>query len=121
MGQATAIYNFLRNIGGSVGVAFITTILARRAQFHQARMVDHLTPFDTSYSIAKDRISEMLSGRGLDTVNPDSIIYGQLQRQSHMLAFNDTFLLMSITMVAVFSLVFLMKRVKEAKGPGGTP
>jgi DHA2 family multidrug resistance protein len=116
MGEATAIYNFLRNIGGSVGVAFITTALARRAQFHQARMVDHLTPFDTSYTIAKERISEMLSIRGLHSINPDGIIYGELQRQSHMLAFNDTFLLLSITMVAVFSLVFLMKRAKEEKG-----
>lgn len=110
MGEATSIYNFLRNIGGSVGVAFITTALSRRAQFHQSRLVEHLTPFDTSYAIAKERISGMLSIKGLHAVSPDSVIYGELQRQSHMLAFNDVFHLLSIAMLIVFSLVFLMRR-----------
>lgn len=110
MGEATSIYNFLRNIGGSVGVAFITTVLARRSQFHQSRLVEHLTPFDTSYVIAKEKISRMLFMRGLHEAHPDGIIYGELQRQSHMLAFNDVFHLLSLTMLVVFSLVFLMKR-----------
>jgi len=117
MGEATSIYNFLRNIGGSVGVAFITTVLARRSQFHQSRLVENLTPFDTSYMITKGRISEMLSMKGLHAANPDGIIYGELQSQSHMLAFNDVFHLLSITMLIVFFLVFLMKRASDEQGP----
>jgi DHA2 family multidrug resistance protein len=117
MGEATSIYNFLRNIGGSVGVAFITTVLARRSQFHQSRLVDNLTPFDTSYTIAKGRISDMLSVKGLHSLNPDGIIYGELQRQSHMLAFNDVFHLLSMTMFIVVFLVFFMKRASDEHGP----
>jgi DHA2 family multidrug resistance protein len=117
MGEATSIYNFLRNIGGSVGVAFITTVLARRAQFHQSRLVEHLTPFDTSYMIAKERIAGMLSTKGLYAANPDGIIYGELQRQSHMLAFNDVFHLLSVIMIIVFFLVFLMRRSSDEHAP----
>ena len=44
MGNATALYNLLRNLGASFGTAIVTTILARRVQFHHYRLVEHLTP-----------------------------------------------------------------------------
>src|SRR5208283_2561030 len=46
LGNATGIYNLTRNLGGSIGIAFVTTMLARGAQTHQALMVGHLTPTD---------------------------------------------------------------------------
>ena len=46
IGNATGLYNLMRNIGGSIGIAFVTTMLARGAQAHQALMVGHLTPTD---------------------------------------------------------------------------
>ena len=63
-------------------MAFITTVLARRAQFHQFSLVENLTPFDHSYMKAKERFSEMLSMKGLYAVTPYRIIYGELQRQT---------------------------------------
>ncbi|OGL47494.1 MAG: EmrB/QacA family drug resistance transporter [Candidatus Schekmanbacteria bacterium RBG_13_48_7] len=113
MAQATSIYNFLRNIGGSVGVAVVTTTLSQRAQFHQSRLVDHLTPFNTSYMIAKTKIAQMLSFKGIYGLNPDGYIYGQLQRQSHMMAFNDVFVMLSVMMIGVLFLVFIMRRKPE--------
>lgn len=110
MGEATSIYNFIRNIGGSVGVAFATTVVSQRAQFHQSRLVEHLTPFDNVYTIAKENISRLLQFNGIHSVNPDGIIYRELQRQSTMLAFNDAFLSLSLIMISVLVLVFFMKR-----------
>jgi DHA2 family multidrug resistance protein len=46
IGSATGLYNLMRNLGGSIGIAFVTTMLARGAQAHQALMVGHLTPTD---------------------------------------------------------------------------
>src|SRR5512147_1789132 len=66
MGNASAIYNLLRNLGGSFGVAFVTTILARRAQMHEVRLVEHLTPFDRAYQIAAHQAAQALQYRGLD-------------------------------------------------------
>ncbi|NOY65277.1 MAG: DHA2 family efflux MFS transporter permease subunit [Nitrospirae bacterium] len=111
MTEATAMYNLLRNIGGSVGVAFVTTILARRAQFHQFRLVEHLTPLDIPYQIARGSASFITKFLGLD-INPDALIYRELLRQANMLAFNDTFFLLCITMLLILPLVLLMKRTK---------
>ena len=53
MGNATSIFSLLRNLGGSFGVAIATTLLARRAQFHQVHLVEHLTPFDRSLQMRR--------------------------------------------------------------------
>ena len=122
MGNASAIYNLLRNLGGSFGVAFVTTILARREQFHQARLVDHLTPFNRSYQIFSEQSSHLLKYLGL----PDSfsgegglaVMYRDLLRQASMLSFNDAFHLVSVMMICVLPLVLLMRRATAVQ-PGG--
>jgi DHA2 family multidrug resistance protein len=115
MTEATAMYNLLRNIGGSVGVAFVTTVLARRGQFHHFRLVEHLTPFDQVYQDATEAVSNFLSFKGLDYLSPDILIYGELQRQAHMLAFNDSFFTVSIMLISVLPLVLFMKQKKAKK------
>ncbi|MFO0754559.1 MAG: MFS transporter, partial [Thermodesulfovibrionales bacterium] len=122
MGNATAIYNLLRNLGGSFGVAFVTTILARRAQFHQFRLVEHLTPFDPAYRQAVEQGALLLKERGL----PEALshygavgsIYRQLIRQASMLSFNDAFHLISLIMLCILPLVFLLRRGKGAAAAG---
>ncbi len=122
MGNATAIYNFLRNLGGSFGVAFVTTMLSRRAQFHQNHLVEHLTPFDTSYQIMSQQGSQILQNQGfeisLSKYGGLRIIYNELLRQAGMLSFNDAFHLTSILMISILPLVILMKRTKYFAPPG---
>ncbi len=109
MTDATAMYNLLRNIGGSVGVAYVTTVLSRRAQFHQSRLIEHLTPFDRAYQIGRDKLEGFLQFRGADSMSPDGLIHAELLRQSNMAAFNDAFLLVSLLMALILPLVFIMK------------
>jgi len=75
MTEATSLYNLLRNLGGSVGIAFTTTMISRRAQFHQTRLVEHLSPFDPSYQIYRDRIAESLSQKGIPSGGADGLLY----------------------------------------------
>ena len=49
MGNATGMFNLMRNIGGSFGISLATTLVARGAQTHQALMVGHLTPYDPQF------------------------------------------------------------------------
>ena len=65
MNYATGLYNLARNIGGSSGIAATTTILARRAQFHQAVLVCHLTPYDAAYRDALGQGGDGAPGGGL--------------------------------------------------------
>jgi DHA2 family multidrug resistance protein len=117
MGNATAIFNLLRNLGGSFGVAFITTILARRVQFHQARLIEHLTPFDRGMQVVVPQISEFLRQKGFPSPLLDQgslgVIQGELLRQAAMLSFNDAFYLLSIMMAVVLLFVPLMKKGEE--------
>src|SRR2546425_10346058 len=48
--KASSLTNLFRNQGGSFGIAFVTTVLARRAQYHQSVLVTHVTNFDRTFS-----------------------------------------------------------------------
>ena len=123
MGNATGIFNLLRILGGSFGVAIATTLLARRTQFHQAHLVEHLTPFDRNLQSAVPQISQMLQGRGFLSPLPDqgslSAIYHQISREASMLSFNDVYFLLSIMMMLILPLVLLMKKGKEETSQAG--
>ncbi|MCX5717261.1 MAG: DHA2 family efflux MFS transporter permease subunit [Nitrospirae bacterium] len=116
MANASAIYNLLRNLGGSFGVAFITTMISRRAQFHQVRLVEHLTPFDAAYQTASSKAAQLLQYRGVPmSESADaglSAIYHQLLRQASMLSFNDAFYLLGVLLVCTLPLVLFMKTAK---------
>lgn len=122
MGNASAIYNLLRNLGGSFGVAFVTTILSRREQFHQARLAEHVTPFDRTYQIISEKTAQVLQYKGLEGSPSGNggpgVIYRELLRQASMLSFNDAFHLVSIMMVCILPLVFLMRRGQGTASPG---
>jgi DHA2 family multidrug resistance protein len=115
MGNATSIFNFVRNIGGSFGVAITTTILTRRAQVHQAHLVEHLTPFDMPYTIGLHQTSEALKYRGFEPALSGQgglgVIYDQLLREASMMSFNDVFYLLCLMMVMIIPLVFFMRRI----------
>jgi DHA2 family multidrug resistance protein len=115
LGNATSIFNLVRNIGGSFGVAISTTILTRRAQFHQARLIDHLTPFDMTYTMGSSRASEVLQQRGMEQAVAGqgglAAIYDQVIREASMMSFNDVFHLLSVMLVLTVPLVFFMRRI----------
>lgn len=118
MGNATAIFNLQRNLAGSFGVAIVTTLLARRAQFHQVHLVEHLNPFDRNFQLAVPQISQILQDKGFISIPPDqgslSSIYSQLIKQATMMSFNDVFYILSIIMLLTLFIVLLM-----TKGKGG--
>ena len=121
MGSATGLINLARNIGGSSGIAIVTTILARRTQFHQSRLVAHMTPFDPAYTQALAGTAHMLATRGASAAQSvaeaQGMLYGMLQRQSSMLAFVDSFWVLGIIFLAVIPLMFFVKKVGPHKGP----
>jgi DHA2 family multidrug resistance protein len=116
MGNATAIFNLVRNLGGSCGVAFVTTMLTRRAQFHQSNMVGHLSPFDASYQYMHERLSGFFSAHGFADMAgraADASMYRELIRQATMLAFNDVFMITAGIMLLVLLLVPIMRQPKH--------
>lgn len=122
MGNATAVYNLLRNLGGSFGVAFVTTMLTRRSQMHQTNLVANLTPFDTAYQAASEQTSQLMQMKGLPAPLADQagpgVIYRELLRQASVLSFNDAFLAISVMLLCILPLVLLMRRGR-GQAPAG--
>jgi MFS transporter, DHA2 family, multidrug resistance protein len=114
MGGATSLFSLLRNLGGGFGVAIVTTILARRAQLHQSRLVEHLTPFDWPYQWTVHNIQSFLHQKGIpDAFAPQGaqgIIYRNLIRQATMIAFNDAFHFVLILILIVIPLIFFLRK-----------
>jgi DHA2 family multidrug resistance protein len=122
MNNATGLINLARNIGGSVGIANVTTMLARRAQIHQQILVGHVTPLDQAYRSAISGASHFLMQQGSNATQAlhqaQGLIYGNLVRQATMQAFVDTYWLLGLTFFAMIPLMFFMKTAKpHGAGP----
>jgi len=124
MGNASAVFNFMRNIGGSFGVAIMTTQLARRAQFHQARLVEHVSMYDfgfqrTLHGMREWMQSHLGAGEIVSQKGAFGFLYGQVSRHAYMLAVNDCFYLNGIFFAATLALVLLLR--KSRQGGAGPP
>ncbi len=119
--HATGLFNLARNIGGSGGIATVTTLLARRAQFHQSVLVAHMTPYDPAYRQALVQSSVLLQAHGSGVadagVQAHGLLYGTLLRQSSMLSFSDAFWMMGVLFMLIIPLMFLMRKSGPARGP----
>lgn len=109
MGNATAVFNLLRNLGGSFGVAFITTMVAQRSQFHQFRFHEALNALNLNYQMA---LQKMMATLGVTESGARALVYQKLQQQAGVFAFQDVFFVCMWMLIFIVPLVFLMKRVK---------
>jgi DHA2 family multidrug resistance protein len=116
MGNASGLFNLLRNLGGSFGVAIGTTVLARRAQVHQNFLVETFTPFNSAFQQYHEFVTRFLENRFPWATRESvyALIYEQVTRQATMLAFNDAFWVLAWVTAALVPLTFLLKRPKEA-------
>jgi len=115
MGNATSIFNLLRNIAGSFGVAIMTTLLARRAQFHQFRLGESLNPFNSNYQMSVYKAGNVLAAKTGEASNfsANGVIYQRLLKQSTLFSFTDAFYFATIILVCIIPIVLLLKRPKN--------
>ncbi|HEU5396340.1 MAG TPA: DHA2 family efflux MFS transporter permease subunit [Verrucomicrobiae bacterium] len=116
IGNAAGLYNLMLNIGGSTGIAFVTTMIARRTQVHQAMMVSHLTPTDPAFTHTVAAAGAYLA-RQSDPVTglhqAYALVYATLDAQAHLWAFVDNFRVFSALAVCGIPLILLFRRVKR--------
>jgi len=118
--MGTGIINLARNIGASVGIATVTTMLDRRAQFHQARLSEHVNSFSVAYRNMLSGTQAKLIAAGSTAAQASaqahSMIYNTIQRQAVMLAFLDNFKMLGVVFLAVIPVLVLMKKPKVRAG-----
>ncbi len=120
MGNATGIFNLMRNIGGSIGIAGMATFLARWTQSHQAILVSHLTPYDPAYqrwlNAAQAGLKTQVGGV---EAGPKALglLYNVLGQQARLLAFRDNFQVVSFLSFLAVPLVLIFKKARPRKAP----
>jgi MFS transporter, DHA2 family, multidrug resistance protein len=118
--MGTGIINLARNIGASVGIATVTTMLERRAQAHQVRLVEHVNNMNPA-------LTEITNGNTVRLISYGSsashaaqqakgIVYNLVQGQSAMLAFVDNFKMLGVVFLAVIPFLVLMRRPRVSAG-----
>jgi DHA2 family multidrug resistance protein len=119
--QASALMNVSRNLGGTLGISFAQTMLARQAQVHQSQMVETLNPLNPNYSNAVSGIAHGLMTRGVPAADASrvagALLYRTLGRQAGMLSYIDVFHVMMWMVFLCVPLVLLMRAPKPGKGP----
>jgi MFS transporter, DHA2 family, multidrug resistance protein len=112
--MGTGIINLARNVGASVGIATVTTLLERRTQFHQAQLMEHVNPLSNAYHhmIAGTQAKLVLAGSGLHEASSQAagMVYGTVQRQAAMLAFVDNFHMLGVVFLVVIPVLMFLKR-----------
>jgi len=117
--SVSGMVNFMRNIGSSVGTSMVTTLLARRAQFHQTVLAYHATNFDPAFQNQVAGLSRRLAESGISVADSQThaygLIYQSIGAQSQTLAYLDTFMVLAAGAGIMFLLSFLVRR----NDPGG--
>jgi MFS transporter, DHA2 family, multidrug resistance protein len=118
--KASSLTNLFRNQGGSFGIAFVTTMLARRTQYHQSVLVAHATPFNERYREVVSNLTNYFAAHGFSA--PDALVHAQaqafdlLERQAAFQAFLDCFTALGWVILMGVPLVFLIKKFKPVAG-----
>jgi DHA2 family multidrug resistance protein len=113
MGNATSIFNLMRNIGGSFGIAIMTTFVTRRTQFHQARLVEHISARDTQTVALLQQMQSFFVAAGSDAATARrkalGALYGMVQRHASMLSFVEAFWIMGIVFLLMLPFIVLLR------------
>src|SRR5438445_7258680 len=115
------IVNFMRNIGSSVGTSLVTTLIARRSQYHQEILADHVRADSLNFQNAVNGLAQHLNRFGLNAHGAKMQAYGRIYRgiqaQAGSLAYIDTFMVLAVGAAFMFFLAFILR--KNDPGGGG--
>ena len=120
MGNATGMFNLLRNIGGSVGIAIAATMLSRFSQFYQNMLVANTTPYNYAFQLKLSQMKSTAIAKGIDAATAEKTalasIYGIVRQQAGMLAYNRLFWIIGIAFLVIIPFLLLLKRPRH-QGP----
>jgi MFS transporter, DHA2 family, multidrug resistance protein len=123
MGNATSIFNLMRNIGGSMGIAASTTFLARRGQLHVHALGSHVDPYSLGVQTTLESLRAFFVSRGSDLVTAteqaQAALAGLVRRQATMVAFTDVFRFLALLFVVMLPLILIMKSPGGRRKPAG--
>ncbi len=122
--KASSLTNLFRNEGGSFGIAFSTTLLARRSQFHQSVLGAHITPYDSPVQTWIAQMSTAFVHAGFTSA--DALVHAEaklasiVDQQAHLLAYLDCHLLLALVALAGCTTAIFVQNGRVAGRPSGS-
>jgi DHA2 family multidrug resistance protein len=124
MGNATSLFNLVRNLGGSIGISAVNTIQVRREQMNINILGRHVNPYDSSSRQTLSALQRMFMSKGSDIVSAAhqarETIFRMVEQQASMLAYNTVFRLLGGLFLLMVPLIFLMRRPQSKDEPAAT-
>ena len=121
MGNATSIFNLMRNIGSSVGISSVEALQFRRMQAHINILGQHVSATSAQTQAVLGGLRQTFMARGADAVTADhqahGALWGMVQQQAAMLSYNDVFRFLGGMFLIMLPLLFLMEKPAGRKGP----
>jgi DHA2 family multidrug resistance protein len=122
IGNASGLFNLMRNVGGSIGISLASTLLTRRTEVHQTLIAGSVPRagqnLQNSLTGASSALTDVF-GKANATHPAQALLYQQLQRQALSWAFVDVFRWLSLLSFGCIVIVWLFKKVKPGKAPAG--
>jgi DHA2 family multidrug resistance protein len=117
MGNATSIFNLMRNVGGSAGIAVSQTMLSRGRQRHTNILGAHVTAYDRLTQERLRQLQALFIARGSDPVTASQraygVLWGMVQQQAMILTFNDVFRFFGWILLILVPLGYIMRRPRS--------
>ncbi|MEZ5289373.1 MAG: DHA2 family efflux MFS transporter permease subunit, partial [Vicinamibacterales bacterium] len=121
MGNATSLFNLMRNLGGSIGIAVTGSLLARKQQGYFGVLGEHVNNFSAASRQMLESLQNAMVAQGADPVTASerayALVAGMIQQQAAMLSFVDIFRLLGVMFICLLPLILLMRRPQSGAGP----
>ncbi len=120
IGNASGLYNLFRNVGGSIGISIVNTIVARHQQLHQNELVRSLTPTAIPFQNQLQSLQQYLFTQGYGPVDSMrkayGLIGGELSAQARLWSYVDDFRYMALLCFACIPIVLMLKKTVGRRG-----
>ena len=117
MGNATSIFNLMRNIGASVGISMVETMQVRKAQMHVNILGKHVNPANPLARQTIDGLRALFMSQGKDSATATrqayGAVWGMVQQQAAMLSFVEAFWVMGLIFLGMLPLLFLLRNARS--------
>ncbi|MEI7832231.1 MAG: DHA2 family efflux MFS transporter permease subunit [bacterium] len=117
--EGTALFNLTRQLGGSAGIAFLSTYASNRMTYHHHALLEYVNVYNPTATLRLSYIQQYLMSKGasLETAKQQALLLidKTIQGQAAVLAYEDAFRIMVIIFLCTFPLLFLFKSEKKGK------
>lgn len=121
-GSASGLFNMMRNLGGSMGIAAVGTLLTRREQFHSNRLGDAVSLYNPATRQRIDQLTQFFAGQGADLTTAQNqaiaAVSNTVRREAYIMAYNDCFYFIGFALILSGIAILFFKKVKAI---GGAP